>query len=122
MFTVEFEIEATDALDKVSTSPVTTLQIAPTRACRPSDRDLGSGDFSLLQVDGSVLRISENLRRELGLAYLFISHNLAVVDYVADRIAVMAEGLTTLGVHAEVLSDGIRIVGRGAGADAAGGA
>lgn len=67
---LEFEIEATDALDKVSTSPVTTLQISPTRSCRPSDSDLGSGDFSLLQVDGSVLKVNENLRRALVEAHL----------------------------------------------------
>jgi len=33
------------------------------------------------------------LKEELGLTYLFISHNLAVVDYMADRIAVMCSGM-----------------------------
>ena len=28
----------------------------------------------------------------MGLTYIFISHNLAVVDYIADRIAVMCRG------------------------------
>src|SRR3546814_8529419 len=32
------------------------------------------------------------LQRELGLTYLFISHNLGVVDYIADRIMVMCRG------------------------------
>ena len=31
-------------------------------------------------------------RSQLGLPYMFISHNLAVVDYIADRIAVMCAG------------------------------
>jgi len=33
-----------------------------------------------------------DLQKKLGLTYLFISHNLAVVDYIADRIAVMCGG------------------------------
>jgi peptide/nickel transport system ATP-binding protein len=32
------------------------------------------------------------LRDKLGLTYLFVSHNLAVVDYIADRIMVMCRG------------------------------
>ncbi|MBZ8119662.1 ABC transporter ATP-binding protein [Roseovarius sp. LXJ103] len=43
-------------------------------------------------VQGEVLHLMQRLQKRLGLAYLFISHDLAVVSQIAHRIAVMTEG------------------------------
>lgn len=42
-----------------------------------------------VSVQGAILNLVRDLQRSLGFAMLFISHNLAVVRYVADTIAVM---------------------------------
>jgi peptide/nickel transport system ATP-binding protein len=44
------------------------------------------------QVQAQILELLRELRRDLGLTLLLISHDLSVVRYMADRVAVMREG------------------------------
>jgi peptide/nickel transport system ATP-binding protein len=45
-----------------------------------------------VSIRAQILKLLQGLKRDLNLTYLFISHDLSVVEYVADRVAVMYVG------------------------------
>jgi ABC-type oligopeptide transport system ATPase subunit len=55
-------------------------------------------------IQAQIINLLKDLQAKLGLTYLFIAHNLAVVYYLSDRVAVMFQGeLVEIGDRDEVI-------------------
>lgn len=63
--------------------------IAPEPKLILADEPVSALDVS---IQSQILNLLKSLRADLGLTMIFISHDLAVVRYIADRIAVMYDG------------------------------
>ena len=56
-----------------------------------------------VSVQGQIVNLLEDLQEELGLSYLFIAHDLAVVEHISDYVLVMHHGKIVEAAQAETI-------------------
>ena len=83
------------------------IAIARALAVKPSlivcDEPTSALDVS---VQAQILNLLRELQNSLGVSYLFITHNIGVVAYLADRVAVMHQGeIVEIGDASQILND-----------------
>lgn len=84
------------------------IGIARALACNPNlivlDEPLSALDVS---IQAGIINLLQDLKKDLALSYLFISHDLSVVGYLADRVAVMYLGnIVELGEAKDIFING----------------